>query len=177
LRRDSKDAPEGIGSKIHTISWVGKRKSEFDEEAIEFVPNKKVTWRIIGAKPPFKMTSAWIFEPTANGTKLTNSGEYSLPYSVLGILLDKVMVHKDLEKGLIKFQENIKKAGPGANYLVDDMTVKLARGDEFFQNPLRLVRSKGPLCQFQEFLLNLLVAHGIGGVSFRILHVVVPPLT
>ena len=89
---------------------MGKKKSEFDEEAIEFVPNKKVTWRIIGAKQPFKMTSAWIFEPNANGTKLTNSGEYSLPYSVLGVLLDKVMIHKDLEKGLIKFQENIKKA-------------------------------------------------------------------
>jgi uncharacterized protein YndB with AHSA1/START domain len=102
--------PHGLSSTIHTISWVGKRKSEFDEEAIEFVPNKKVTWRIIGAKQPFKMTSAWIFEPTANGTKLTNSGEYSLPYSIIGILLDKLIVHKDLEKGLIKFQENIKKA-------------------------------------------------------------------
>jgi hypothetical protein len=101
--------PHELGSTIHTVSYTGGRKSEFDEEAIEFVPNKKVTWRIIGTKP-FKMTSAWIFEPTAKGTKMTNSGEYELPYSILGKLLDKLMVHKDLEKGLIKFQENIKKA-------------------------------------------------------------------
>jgi trimethylamine:corrinoid methyltransferase-like protein len=32
--------------------------------------------------------------------------------------------------------ENIKNGGPGANYLMDDMTVKLARGDEFFRHPL-----------------------------------------
>jgi hypothetical protein len=96
--------PHELGTTIHTVSCVGKRKSEFDEEAIEFVQNKKkVTWRIIGVKP-FKMTSAWIYDTTPNGIKLTNSGEYSLPYHIIGTLLDKLMVHKDLDKGLIKFQ-------------------------------------------------------------------------
>jgi len=47
---------------------------------------------------------------TANGTKMTYSVDYELPYSVLGKLLDKLKVSKDMEKNNTKMLENIKKA-------------------------------------------------------------------
>jgi hypothetical protein len=38
------------------------------------------------------------FEPTAKGTKLTKTTDYELPYSILGKMIDKIRVHKDMEK-------------------------------------------------------------------------------
>ena len=52
----------------------------------------------------------WTGEPTAKGTKLTYEFEYEVPYSILGKLVDKVKVHKDIEKSNTKLLEDIKKA-------------------------------------------------------------------
>jgi carbon monoxide dehydrogenase subunit G len=65
--------------------------------------------RTIGASK-FKATLLITLEPTAKGTKLTYSMDYELPYSVLGKLVDKLKVGKDMEKNLGVINENIKKA-------------------------------------------------------------------
>jgi len=56
------------------------------------------------------MVNSWTFEPTAKGTKLTFSLDYEVPYSVLGKVIDKLKVGKDIEKSMSQMQENIKKA-------------------------------------------------------------------
>jgi len=40
-----------------------------------------------------------LFEPADGGTKWTSIVEYELPYSLLGKLVDKLKVRKDMEKG------------------------------------------------------------------------------
>jgi carbon monoxide dehydrogenase subunit G len=78
-------------------------------EVTEFVKNKKMVARTIGASK-FKSTLLFTLEPTAKGTKLTYSYDYELPYSVLGKLIDKLKVGKDIEKNIGAMMENIKKA-------------------------------------------------------------------
>ena len=102
------NGPVGVGSTLHTVGYAGKRKTEYDEEVIEFVQNKKAVYRVVGASA-YKQTSTWTFEPTAKGTKLTNHMDYELPYSVLGKLADKLTIHKEFEKEVTKLFENIKK--------------------------------------------------------------------
>ena len=47
-------------------------------------------------------------EPAKVGTKLTTSFDYELPYSILGKLIDKLRVHKSLEKKSEKALEKMK---------------------------------------------------------------------
>ena len=101
--------PDGVGSTSHWVAPIGEKKMEFDMEITEFVKNKKVATRTVGASK-FKMTGSYVLEPTAKGTKLTFSVDYELPYSVLGKLVDKLKVGKEMEKGSGEAMEKVKKA-------------------------------------------------------------------
>ena len=101
--------PVGVGTTSHHIAKVGGQEREWDMEITEFVKNKKMSSHTIGASKS-KMVNSWTFEPTAKGTKLTFSLDYEVPYSVLGKVIDKLKVGKDIEKSMSQMQENIKKA-------------------------------------------------------------------
>lgn len=101
--------PIGVGTTLHVVGRAGGQQVEFDMEITEFVKNKKVAMRTIGASK-FKMQGSQTLEPTAKGTKLTNTMNYELPYSILGKIVDKLKVSKDLEKSMEKDLKNIKKA-------------------------------------------------------------------
>jgi len=104
--KDTSEGPVGVGSTMH---FVGAAGGKWDAEVTEFVENKKVASRTIGAGD-MKITQSWTLEPTAKGTKLTFSADYELPYSLLGKLVDKVRVSKVIEKSTIQMLENAKKA-------------------------------------------------------------------
>ena len=108
LEQTSK-GPLALGSTMHVVGKAGGQVAESDMEAIEFVENKKIVWRTVGASK-VKVTGAWTYEPTAKGTKLTYSQDYELPYSILGKLVDKLKVHKGIEENNSKQLEYIKKA-------------------------------------------------------------------
>ena len=96
--------PVGVG----TIGHFVMKDGEFDAEITEFVKNKKVTYHTIEASK-FKLTGSFILEPTTKGTKLTNSYDYELPYSILGKLIGKFKVSKDIHKSMSKMIENVKR--------------------------------------------------------------------
>jgi uncharacterized membrane protein len=101
--------PVGVGSVSHFISVAGGTTAETDLEVTEFVKNQKFAQRSIGASKT-KMAFSYTLEPTAKGTKVAFNMDYEVPYSILGKLIDKLKVHKDVEKGITKLLENIKKA-------------------------------------------------------------------
>jgi uncharacterized membrane protein len=101
--------PVGVGSTSHWVATAGGNQQEWDMEITEFVKNKKMVTRTIGASK-FKSTISFALEPTAKGTKLTYSYDYELPYSVLGKLVDKLKVGKDMEKNIGAMLEKAKKA-------------------------------------------------------------------
>ncbi len=99
----------GVGATMHYVGVAGGSTAEWDMEVTEFVKNKKIASRTIGASK-FKMTSSEALEPTTKGTKFTFSMDYEVPYSILGKLVDKLKVSKDMEKSMSKMLENMKKA-------------------------------------------------------------------
>ena len=101
--------PVGVGTTYHLIAKIGGQERESDMEITEFVKNKKMSSHTIGASKA-KMTGSWNLEPTAKGTKVTQSMDYEVPYSVLGKVIDKLKVSKDLDKVMGKLMENVKKA-------------------------------------------------------------------
>ena len=101
--------PVGVGTTLHYVGKAGGSQAEFDMEITEFEKNKKISMRTIGASK-FKMHGSHTLEPTAKGTKLTNTADYELPYSILGKLIDKLKVSKDIEKRMEKELRDMKKA-------------------------------------------------------------------
>ena len=101
--------PVGVGSTMHVIERASGSHAEWDIEITEFVKNKKLATRSTRASK-LKMADLFTLEPTAKGTKVTYDLEYEVPYSLLGKLVDKVKVSKDMEKSMSKMLENIKKA-------------------------------------------------------------------
>lgn len=104
----SKD-PVGVGSTLHFVGKAGGSQAEWDMEITEFVKNKKVTMRTIGASK-FRFSGIRTLELTATGTKLTTTMDYELPYSILGKVIDKLRVKKDIEKTTERTMKNMKKA-------------------------------------------------------------------
>jgi carbon monoxide dehydrogenase subunit G len=108
-REQTSKGPAGVGSTSHWVGTAGGNQQEFDMECTEFVKNKKLVTRTIGASK-FKMTASYALEPTAKGTKFAYSMDYELPYSVLGKLIDKLKVGKEMEKNIGAMLENLKRA-------------------------------------------------------------------
>ena len=100
--------PVGVGTTAHIVGKAGGQQAELDAEITEFEKNKKVIWRTIGASK-LKVRYSDILEPTAKGTKLTRSSDYELPYSILGKIIDKLRVSKDMEKSTEKVLKETKK--------------------------------------------------------------------
>jgi len=101
--------PVGVGTTMHYVGKAGGSQAEWDMVITEFVKNKKVSMHTIGASK-FKFQGSHILEPTAKGTKLTNSADYELPYSILGKIVNKLRVQKDIEKQMEKELMDLKKA-------------------------------------------------------------------
>ena len=101
--------PFGVGTTMHYVGKAGGSQAEWDLEVIEFEKNKKISAHTVGTSK-FKMETSYILEPTAKGTKLTASDDYKLPYSILGKIVDKLRVSKDIEKSSEKQLRDMKKA-------------------------------------------------------------------
>ena len=103
------EGPIGVGTTRHVVGNAGKFKAEVYIEITEFEKNKKIRWRTIGAST-IKANVSQSLEPTAKGTKLTFTNDYEPPYSILGKIVDKLMIHKNVEKNMERYQKNMKKA-------------------------------------------------------------------
>lgn len=98
LSRD-KGPPDRVGFKVKVRGKFGGQVLEVEEEVTELVKNKRHVHRQKSGTLK-KMEATNLFEPTEKGTKYTLIVEYELPYSLLGKIVDKLKVRKDMEKSL-----------------------------------------------------------------------------
>lgn len=85
-----------VGSTIHLTGEVAGFKAKMDLEITEVIENEKKAFRTIGGNMTgFGFTA---LNPTEAGTKVTDVIDYDMPYSVLGKLIDKLRVHKAIDK-------------------------------------------------------------------------------
>lgn len=86
----------------HTVGMAGDIRGELD---IKY-KNERVAWRTISGD--IAMFGTITLKPVDEGTKLTYTINYELPYSILGKAIDKLKIRKDLEKGMTKSLQNLK---------------------------------------------------------------------
>jgi len=97
LSRD--EGPPRVGFTAKVRAKAGGQVWEVEDEITELVENERYYGRQKGgALKKFEHTD--LFEPTEGGTKWTSIMEYELPYSLLGKIIDKLKVRKDMEKAM-----------------------------------------------------------------------------
>ena len=106
LRKD--DGPQRVGFTATVRAKVGGNVLEVEDETTELVKNKKYSGRQNGGSFK-KFSHTELFEPTEHGTKYTTIIEYELPYSLLGKIIDKLKVHKEMEKSFDYSMKQTKK--------------------------------------------------------------------
>ena len=97
VERTSK-GKDGLGATAHVVAKAMGIKVEWDAKTIEWKENEKVAWRSTAGN--FKMSSSMTFSPTKDGTKVTFVMNYDLPYSVLGKIIDKLGVSREVSKSI-----------------------------------------------------------------------------
>jgi len=85
-----------VGATLHFATELAGVKSEADAEITEWTANKTASWRTTSGNPTIIFTASLV--PTQTGSKATFTADYELPYSILGKIIDKLRVHKAMEK-------------------------------------------------------------------------------
>ncbi len=83
----------------HTDRWVYKMagiRFEGTTEGIEHVTNQRIVSKTKGG---VKSTQTWVFQPEADGTKVTFEVEYNIPIPVLGKLAEAIIVKMNDREG------------------------------------------------------------------------------
>ncbi len=98
------EGPLAVGSTWQISGDIGGKNVVFEEEYIEFEENQKLTWR--QAKGDMRKRIEGVeFTKIEGGTQVKRSIEYKLPYWLLGWVLDRLRVKKDLENFMMVLDE------------------------------------------------------------------------
>lgn len=104
------EGPIGVGTRYRTSAVLGGRKVDFhSHEYVEFEENHRLTDRDINGKLK-REDMTFRFYTTDRGTKVTGAIDYALPYSVLGMIIGKLMrLDEAFDSYLKRELENAKK--------------------------------------------------------------------
>jgi len=102
---------QGLGAKVNAAGNFLGMHFETQLEIVEFEQNKKLISR---SSQGVKSSSVWQFRPLPNGgTEVTFISDYTLPGRMLGWMLDKLLMEKDVEKNTVETLVNLKKVIEG----------------------------------------------------------------
>ena len=89
------DEKEAVGATAHVKSETAGIKVEWDVEITEYKENEMARWRSTGGD--VTAIGSTTLQPTEMGTIVTFVIDYELPYSILGKIVDKLLVSRELE--------------------------------------------------------------------------------
>ena len=92
---DIKQLPNGGHSDRFVYKMAGIRLEGTGED-IEYVPNERIVTKTTGGAESIQ---TWLFQPEANGTKVTFKTEYTVPVPVLGKLAEAIIVKMNDHEG------------------------------------------------------------------------------
>ncbi len=95
-----------VGATVHVFSEIGGLKGEWDAETTELVTNQSLSWRTASGGPTIICHANMV--PTKTGSRVTTGIDYDLPYAVLGETIDRLRVHKTIEREVEKALKKMK---------------------------------------------------------------------
>jgi uncharacterized membrane protein len=98
---------KGVGVTFHQVAMAGDTLTESDAEVTEWIENERFDVRSTAGNLTFLGSN--IVKPVTGGTEVTIVADYELPYSILGKIIDKLKVSKDISKNIESSNQNLKK--------------------------------------------------------------------
>ena len=99
----------GVGVSAHHWGQVMGRKMEWDGRVIEWAENDRIVWQAISGTPEaMRMKAVNRVEKEGNGTRYSLEVEYMPPYSILGRIMDPIMIKRNIEKMVQHSTQNLK---------------------------------------------------------------------
>jgi len=99
----------GVGVSAHHWGQVMGRKMEWDGRVIEWAENDSIVWQAISGTPEaMRMKAVNRVEKEGNGTRYSLEVEYVPPYSILGRIMDPIMIKRNIEKMVQHSTQNLK---------------------------------------------------------------------
>jgi len=95
-----------VGATAHVVGEAAGIKVEWDVEITEYVKNKSAKWRTTGGN--LTAIGESNLKVTEKGTQLIFIIDSELPYSILGKIIDKLVVNRESEKGIEKGLKKLK---------------------------------------------------------------------
>lgn len=102
------EGPLGVGTTWRISGIIGGQRIVNVDEFVEFVENHQVRSRLVSSNIMKRFDVTQVFETTGKGTKYTEIWDYELPYGMLGKVLDKLKVRRDLERYVKAIDEKAK---------------------------------------------------------------------
>jgi uncharacterized membrane protein len=97
----------GVGVTSHWVGEAGGELAEWDRESTEWVENERIAYRTTSGNLP--QIGSTTLKSVEGGTKVTFIMNYELPNSILGRVIDKLKISKDIENGFTDSLQNLKK--------------------------------------------------------------------
>ena len=96
--------------RVGTSAHITEKHAEYDCEITESIKNEKITHRF--HEKIFRGTltalATYTLEPVEAETKFTYVADYEMPWGILGKFLDKLFIHRVIEKEVGTELENLK---------------------------------------------------------------------
>ena len=84
-------------------------KNYLDEEVVEWDEGRLLTMRVVGSNMPFKTADIrFTLSPEGEGTSVTVAPEYSLKGSIVGVLMDTLVVRRMYIRGMESLLSGLK---------------------------------------------------------------------
>lgn len=96
-----------VGATAHIIGETAGVRAEWDIEMTEYNKLQRATWRTTGGN--LTAIGVTTLEPTETGTRLTFMIDSELPHSILGKIIDKLVVSRQTENSIERGLEKLKK--------------------------------------------------------------------
>ena len=95
----------GVGTTTHCVMEQAGRVIEWDSVVTDYVENEKLAWH---CDKPARNDGIFVFEPKVDGTKVSFTMDYDLPFSIIGKIIDKLKVSKAIEENIEEALEKMK---------------------------------------------------------------------
>lgn len=96
----------GKGAKVRAAGRLGGFPVATELEIVEFVPNRRL---VSVSDSGLRSNSAWLFEPIAQGTRVSFVASYEVPRGIIGRVLSTVWLHRQLVDYTWKSLRNLKR--------------------------------------------------------------------
>src|SRR5438477_3435346 len=100
----------GVGVSAHHSGQVMGRKMDWDGRVIEWAENDSIVWQATSGTPQaMKMKAMNRVEKEGEGTRYSLEVEYMPPYSILGRIMDLVMIKRNMREMVQHSTRNLKR--------------------------------------------------------------------